>query len=43
MELMAYMGQTVGVEVSPEAMTNILIGVGIIAGAVMLMVVFRGR
>ena len=42
MELMAYMGQTIGVDISPEVMINIAIGVGVIAGAVLLMVV-RGR
>ncbi len=42
MELMAYMGQTIGVEVSPDVMINIAIGIGVIAGAVLLMVV-RGR
>ena len=42
MELMADMGQTIGVDISPEVMINIAIGVGVIAGAVLLMVV-RGR
>ena len=42
MELMAYMGQTIGVDVSPDVMINIAIGIGVIAGAVLLMVV-RGR
>jgi hypothetical protein len=42
MELMGYLGKQIGVELSPDVLTNIAIGLAIVGGLV-LIAVWRGR